>query len=91
LYHHERYDGKGYPEGLKGKDIPLESRILAISDAFAAMTSERVYSKVFSFGEAVQEIKKGAGTQFDPELVEVFVNAIEKVIKNPEQSKIVSE
>ena len=72
LHHHEKYDGSGYPKGLKGKDIPLEARILAIADAFTAMTSERQYSTVFSHEQALAEVKRGAGTQFDPELVEVF-------------------
>jgi HD-GYP domain-containing protein (c-di-GMP phosphodiesterase class II) len=72
LYHHERYDGTGYPEGLAGDAIPLEARILAIADAFAAMTSTRHYSNALPFDEAVEEIKRGTGTQFDPNLVEVF-------------------
>ena len=76
LYHHERYDGGGYPEGLKGEEIPLEARVLAIADAFAAMTSERAYADVLSWEEAVEEIKRGAGKQFDPHLVEVFLSVI---------------
>ena len=75
LHHHERYDGSGYPKGLKGEEIPLEARILAIADAFAAMTAERPHSDPLSFEEALEEIKKGAGTQFDPKLVEVFASA----------------
>ncbi len=74
LHHHEKYDGSGYPKGLKGKDIPLEARILAIADAFAAMTSERRYSDTLSYEQAREEIKRGAGTQFDPDLVEVFLH-----------------
>jgi len=74
LHHHEWYDGTGYPEGLKGEDIPLEARILAIADAFAAMTSERPFSNPISFDEALEEIKRGAGKQFDPKLTEVFVS-----------------
>jgi len=73
-YHHERYDGNGYPEGLKGEDIPLEARILAIADAFAAMTSERRYSNTLSYEQALEEMKRGVGTQFDPNLAEVFVS-----------------
>ncbi len=72
LYHHERYDGKGYPKGIKGKNIPIEARILAIADAFAAMISPRPYRSALSYREAIEELKKGAGTQFDPELVELF-------------------
>ncbi|MBI2832049.1 MAG: diguanylate cyclase [Chloroflexi bacterium] len=79
LHHHERFDGSGYPAGLKGKEIPLEARILAIADAFAAITSERHYSQPLSFEEALKEIERGAGTQFDPDLVEVFI----QIMKTP--------
>jgi len=77
LHHHERYDGTGYPKGLKGDDIALEARILAIADAFAAMTSERPYSDALSYEQAREEMKRGAGTQFDPHLVEVFLAIVE--------------
>jgi diguanylate cyclase (GGDEF)-like protein/putative nucleotidyltransferase with HDIG domain len=76
LHHHERWDGGGYPEGLKGEEIPIEARILAIADTFEAMTSARPYRSAFSREEVVQELKKGAGTQFDPKLVEVFIDLI---------------
>lgn len=76
LHHHEKYDGSGYPKGLKGVEIPLEARILAIADAFAAMTDDRPYSKALSFEDALAEIKRGAGTQFDPHLVEVFMATV---------------
>jgi diguanylate cyclase (GGDEF)-like protein len=76
-HHHERYDGTGYPAGLKGDEIPLEARVLAIADAFAAMTAERSYSENLSYEGALEEIKRGAGTQFDPNLVEVFVSIYE--------------
>ena len=74
LHHHERYDGTGYPGGLKGQDIPLEARILAIADAFAAMTTIRSYSQALSPAEAREELKRGTGTQFDPHLVKVFLS-----------------
>jgi len=74
LHHHERYDGNGYPQGLKGEEIPLEARILAIADAFAAMTSERPFSSVLSYEAALEEIKRCAGKQFDPKLAEVFLS-----------------
>ena len=74
LHHHESYDGSGYPKGLKGEDIPLEARILAIADAFAAMTSDRHHSEALPNKEALEEIKRGAGTQFDPDLAEVFLS-----------------
>ena len=74
LHHHEKYDGTGYPGGLKGEDIPLEARILAIADAFAAMTTIRSYSQALSLDKAREELKRGAGTQFDPHLVKVFLS-----------------
>ena len=88
LHHHERYDGTGYPHGLKGEDIPLEARILAVADAFAAMTSDRVYSKALPQEEALEEIKQGAGKQFDPRLAEIFISTIQKQPQsNPETER----
>jgi HD-GYP domain-containing protein (c-di-GMP phosphodiesterase class II) len=72
-HHHERFDGKGYPDGLAGQDIPLEARILAVVDAFDAMTHERAYRKALGREEALAELKRGAGTQFDPAVVEAFL------------------
>jgi diguanylate cyclase (GGDEF)-like protein len=77
LHHHERWDGGGYPEGLKGEEIPIEARILAITDSFAAMTSARPYRPPLSREEIIKELRKGAGTQFDPKLVEVFIGIVE--------------
>lgn len=76
LCHHEWWDGKGYPQGLKGKEIPLLSRILSIVDAYDAMTSDRTYRKALSREDAINELKKYAGLQFDPELVKVFIDLI---------------
>jgi len=76
LYHHERWDGKGYPTGLKGNDIPLQSRIIAIVDAFDAMTSERAYRQAKTTEYAVGELRRYAGVQFDPELVELFCHLV---------------
>jgi putative nucleotidyltransferase with HDIG domain len=73
LHHQEKFNGSGYPNGLKGKDIPLGARIFAVTDAFDAMTSDRPYRSARTFEQAVEEIKKGSGTQFDPELVEAFL------------------
>lgn len=76
LYHHERWDGKGYPEGLKEDEIPLESRIISIADAFDAMTKDRSYRSKMSIEDAVGQLKKNAGTQFDPKLVLIFTDQI---------------
>ena len=73
-YHHERYDGKGYPRGLRGREIPLSARIMAIADVFDALTSKRCYKEALSFDEAIKIIKEESGTHFDPLLVEVFLN-----------------
>ena len=76
-YHHERYDGRGYPDGLQGKDIPLYGRIIAIADAFDAMTANRVYRKRQVFPYVMNELHKGRGTQFDPELLDIFLELID--------------
>ncbi len=80
LHHHERFDGSGYPAGLRGEEIPLEARIICVADAFSAMTAERPYRRRMSLLEACAELESSAGTQFDPEIVRVFV---EEVRKNP--------
>lgn len=72
LYHHERYDGRGYPCGLAGEKIPLLSRIVSVADAFEAMTFDRCYRKKLPYDMAVAELVKNAGTQFDPHIVEAF-------------------
>ena len=74
LSHHEKWDGSGYPRGLKGEEIPLLARLIAIVDAYDVMTTEQVYGTSFSKKEALAEIKKCAGTQFDPELAEIFID-----------------
>ncbi len=83
-YHHERYDGKGYPEGLSGTVIPLSARIMAVADVFDALTSKRIYKPSMTYEEAMQIITEGSGTQFDPKCVEVFVeseDAVRKVLR----------
>ena len=77
LHHHERWDGGGYPEGMKGEEIPIEARILAIADSFEAMTSARPHHPPLSREEAIKRLRQGAGIQFDPKLVEVFIGIIE--------------
>jgi putative two-component system response regulator len=74
-YHHERWDGSGYPEGLIGEEIPLEARIMAIADVYDALVSKRVYKEAFSFEKADKIIMEGMGTQFDPGLESAYVNA----------------
>jgi diguanylate cyclase (GGDEF)-like protein/PAS domain S-box-containing protein len=76
LYHHERWDGKGYPAGLSGKNIPLLSRILSFADAYDAMTENRVYRKSLNREDAIEEIRKNVGKQFDPEIFDVFLEII---------------
>jgi HD-GYP domain-containing protein (c-di-GMP phosphodiesterase class II) len=72
--HHERWDGAGYPRGLKGKRIPFTARLVAITDSFDAITHQRRYTHAKSLGEAVTAIAEGRGTQFDPELVDLFLS-----------------
>ena len=71
--HHERYDGNGYPDGLKGKETPFLARIIAAADAYDAMTSDRIYRKALSRKKAMRELERGAGTQFDPAVVKAFL------------------
>lgn len=77
LYHHERYDGTGYPEGLKGKDIPEEARIVAVADAYDSMSSDRSYRSHLSQEEIIEELKRGMGTQFDPGLAGIMLEIID--------------
>ncbi len=77
--HHERYDGRGYPRGLRGEDIPLGARILSVVDAYAAMTEERVYRKALSQVQVMTELRGGAGTQFDPYVVDMLLALLGQV------------
>ena len=81
-YHHERWDGKGFPEGLSGEDIPLEARILACADSFDAMTTDRPYKKRMSFEDAREEIQRCSGTQFDPAIAKAMTKVIDKLLSN---------
>lgn len=76
MHHHERWDGEGYPKGLKGDSIPLLARICTIADAYDAMTSDRSYRPARPMEYAVEELKKNAGTQFDPEIVSLFIEEV---------------
>ena len=75
-HHHERYDGGGYPDGLKGKGIPLGSRILAVADSFDAMNSERAYRPALSSEKVIAELEASRGTQFDPEIIDIFLEIL---------------
>jgi HD-GYP domain-containing protein (c-di-GMP phosphodiesterase class II) len=87
-YHHERWDGKGYPEGLSGKVIPLSARIMAVADVFDALTSPRVYKPGFPLEKALEIIKDGSGKQFDPLIVEVFLDSVPEIKKTMQKYQI---
>lgn len=78
MHHHERWDGKGYPDGLKGEEIPVTARIVCVADAFDAMTSTRPYRKALPDEEGLKRLKEAAGTQFDPKVVEALCKAYDK-------------
>ncbi|MCR5735702.1 MAG: HD domain-containing protein [Lachnospiraceae bacterium] len=84
-YHHERYDGRGYPDGLKGEAIPLFGRIISVADAFDAMTSNRVYRSHMDTDYVMNEMKRGRGTQFDPNVLDAFFRLVDKGIINPDE------
>jgi HD-GYP domain-containing protein (c-di-GMP phosphodiesterase class II) len=75
-HHHERYDGKGYPDGLKGEEIPLISRIIAVADSFDAMTSKRCYRDILPLSYVLNELELNKGSQFDPELTDIMIDMI---------------
>ena len=87
LHHHERYDGSGYPSGLKKGQIPLESRIMAVVDAFDAMISGRPYKKKKTVEEAIEELRKNQGTQFDPAIVDIFI----KILRREKTKKLLQK
>ena len=86
LYHHERWDGKGYPKGLKGEEIPLSARIMAVADVFDALVARRSYKDGFPFDTAIDIIRKDSGTHFDPEVVEAFLLCQDEAKKIAEQA-----
>lgn len=79
-HHHERWDGSGYPDGLKGEDIPLQARILAVADVYDALTSNRSYRTALGHQEALEEIRQGISTHFDPDIVQAFLTVIDSVV-----------
>ncbi len=91
LHHHESYDGNGYPHGLKGEEIPLESRILAIADAYDAMTSDRPYRKGILPEVAIRQMQQLGGKQFDPNLLPVFISVLKKetMVYAPDKRSII--
>ncbi|NOI58297.1 response regulator [Vibrio coralliilyticus] len=87
LYHHEKWDGSGYPHGTQGEAIPLSARIVAIADVFDALTSERPYKKAWPVEDAVALLKEGAGAHFDPNLVPIFISQLDEILKIKESFK----
>ena len=79
-YHHEKYDGSGYPHGTRGEDIPMGSRIIAVADAFDSIISNRIYRNKIELQDAMNEIKQGAGTQFDPVVVKAFEECFDSIV-----------
>ncbi len=89
LHHHERFDGGGYPSGLRGEEIPLEARIICVADCFSAMVSERPYRGPMTMDDACAELERNAGTQFDPEVVRIFVEEVRRKPPTLEQQELV--
>jgi putative two-component system response regulator len=87
LHHHERWDGAGYPNGLAGSDIPLWGRICAVADVFDAVTSERPYKPAFPNEEALQLLRDGRGTHFDPRVVDVFFECLDEILAIQDRHK----
>lgn len=87
LTHHEKWNGSGYPNGIKGDDIPLTGRICAVSDVFDALTSVRPYKKAWSVEDSVAEIERGKGAHFDPRLVDLFMENLDEFVSIKERHK----
>lgn len=90
-FHHEKYDGRGYPDGLKGEDIPLHARIMAVADVFDAVSQKRCYRDAMPVEECFAIIRKGRGTDFDPDLVDIFLDSKDEVIRLMNENAAVSE
>ena len=86
-YHHEKYDGSGYPEGLKGEDIPIFARMVALADVFDALTTKRSYKEAFGFDSSVQYLQEQSAKHFDPVLVELFIRHMREVREIYEEYK----
>ena len=87
LHHHERYDGTGYPQGLKGEEIPFLARVLTVVDSFDAMTFDRPYKAAMTYSDAIKELRANKGRQFDPEIVEVFIRIVERSLEKKQNGK----
>jgi putative two-component system response regulator len=90
LYHHERYDGKGYPTGLKGEQIPIESRIVALADVFDALYSDRPYRKAYDFDQAMEIMGEMTETHFDRRLAKLFLPITEQARKEPSELAVMA-
>ena len=91
LHHHERYDGKGYPDGLKGSEIPIEAQVVSLSDVYDALTSERCYKKAFTHDKAIEMIINGECGKFNPDLIECLKNVeadFQQILKNQNYTKL---
>ena len=88
-YHHEKYDGTGYPAGIKGDEIPVGSRIIALADAFDSIVSNRIYRNRLDYSDALQEIKNNSGTQFDPAVVAAFEECFDEIISTIKQLDLI--
>ncbi len=89
-HHHESYDGSGYPDGVRKLEIPFGARVIAVADSYDAMTSARSYRRPIKHQDAVRELAGGAGSQFDPEVVEVFLREIERCLRDSEISRLLN-
>jgi len=89
LYHHERWDGKGYPKGLKGKAIPVKARLLALADVSDALTTKRPYHPARPHHEVVQFIRQNAGKMFDPQMANIFIQVMDQVQQRKKQPSLV--
>jgi len=88
LYHHERYDGQGYPQGIEGDSIPIGARVIAVADAFDAMTSDRPYRRALPLRSVLQELEQRKGDQWDPQVVEVLTGILRQELEGKRTSSL---